>query len=65
MATVSRNVRPEATTQTPSRKAQNSLMFAAGINQKPPTATSSSPAMMPPLYPRRVASQPAGMDMRK
>ena len=36
-------------THTPSRNAQKAAIFVAGMNQKPPTATISSPAMMPPL----------------
>ena len=55
---VSRNVRPAAIMQTPRRKAQNEAICVAGMNQKPPTATMSKPAMMPPLYPSRVASHP-------
>ncbi len=52
-------------TQTPVKNAQKAAIFVAGMNQNPPAATSSRPAMMPPLYPSRVASQPAGSDMRK
>ncbi len=65
LATVSRNVSPEAITQTPNRNAQNALMPVAGMNQNPPAATISSPAMMPPLYPSLLASHPAGIDIRK
>ena len=58
---VSRNVSPVAIAQTPARNATNAvldetlpwctmaLMWVAGMNQKPPTATISRPAMMPPL----------------
>ncbi len=77
LAMVSRNVSPVAMTHTPVRKATKAmladtlpcftseLMYVAGTNQKPPTATSSSPVMMPPLYPNLLASHPAGMDIRK
>src|ERR1017187_9378343 len=41
------------------------LICVAGMNHSPPAATIRSPAMMPPLYPRRVASHPAGSDIRK
>jgi hypothetical protein len=42
-----------------------SLMLVAGMNQNPPADTISNPVMMPPLYPSFVASQPAGIDIRK
>jgi len=51
--------------QTPRRKAQKAAMCVAGMNQRPPTATIASPTMMPPLYPSRLASTPAGRDIRK
>src|ERR1019366_5730463 len=41
------------------------LICIAGINHSPLAATIRSPAMMPPLYPSRVASHPAGSDIRK
>src|ERR1039457_6915298 len=41
------------------------LICVAGMNHSPPAATIRSPAMMPPLYPSRVASHPAGSDIRK
>src|ERR1022692_1897443 len=41
------------------------LICVAGMNHSPPAATIRSPAMMPPLYPRRVASHPGGSDIRK
>ncbi len=58
---VSRNVRPVAMAHTPAKNATNAilgdtrpactseLMWVAGMNQNPPTATISSPAMMPAL----------------
>ena len=52
-------------TQTPRRNAQNAWICVAGMNQKPPSDTIRSPAMMPPFQPSFVASQPAGRDIRK
>src|ERR1039458_2648950 len=77
LAMVSRNVSPVAMMQTPARNATNAvvgetlpwctmaLMCVAGMNQKPPAATISSPVMMPPLDPNLLASHPAGIDIRK
>jgi hypothetical protein len=62
---VSRKVRPAAIVQTPRRKAQNCAIFIAGMNQNPPAATIRRPVMIPPLYPSRVASHPAGSAIRK
>src|SRR3954467_5087205 len=71
-AIVSRNVSPAAMKQTPPRNPTNAiggvtppactiaLVWLAGANQKPPIATITSPAMIPPLYPSFDASIPAG-----
>ena len=41
------------------------LYWVAGMNQKPPIATITSPMMMPRLYPSFDARMPAGIDIRK
>src|SRR3954469_13101591 len=69
-AIVSRNVSPVAIVQTPARNPTNAifadtlpectseLIYVAGMNQNPPTATSTSPMMMPFLYPNLLARIP-------
>ena len=76
-AMVSKKVSPVAIVQTPARNPTNAifaetapvrtseLIWVAGTNQKPPSATIPKPMTMPFLYPSLLARIPAGMDIRK